>query len=262
MHLGFSLKSMAVVLIAGCLVLLSSIIWAGLTGKLSARNALLFNIGEINRIDEVLTNSALLATATGDPSYADRYDANVVALDTLITASLAMFDSEIAREKLREIEAANQVLIGIESAALAMSKGAPNPDGYRQLRSTTYLENKERYSNGVAAAVAELERMAAAEIRLMKWALTALAGLLIVLGAAAIRLFWHNRFERRDRKLRDRQFQTMRALIGSFMDIQNNLLNNMVYFRTKAAHNLPFDRDEVDLMAYRGTTQGEFIKAL
>lgn len=32
------------------------------------------------------------------------------------------------------------------------------------------------------------------------------------------------------------------------MDLQNNLLNNMVYFRTKAAHNLAFDQEEVSLI--------------
>ncbi len=226
------------------LVLISATVWSGLSNSLSAKSELLVNIGEIARIDEVLTSSALLATATGEAKYVERYFAHVEALDHLLDRSLALFDTGDARRMLEQTDAANGVLVSIEEKALTI-KGAPDRDAYATLESEIYLENKRLYSEGVTRAFDELRAIAARDIRTLQRLLVGLMAVTAILCIASFWLFWRSRIDAMDRARREDRINAMKMLISTFMDTQNNLLNNMIFLRTKAAMGGTLGADDV-----------------
>ena len=86
------------------------------------------------------------------------------------------------------------------------------------------------------------------QIMLMRLAFVGAVLAFLLTGLLALRLMSNARVESQARKSQDDQVRIMTAMIRTFMDVQNNLLNNMVYFRTKATYNLPFDDQEVSLI--------------
>ena len=217
-------------------------------GRVGALNRLHSNIAEMARIDEILTSSALLATATGDMAYHERYYAHVDVLETLIQESTGMFDSEQAADRLTQTQKANDWLVAAEESALAAIKSGAAPAAYELLRSEEYTHHKREYKDGLKASMTALETYANRRVERIRTMLAALTLAIISAGLAGLRLLYVMRIERRALRLHRRQSFVMRGLFGTFMDVQNNLLNNMVYFRTKAAHDLPFDDEDVRMI--------------
>lgn len=230
------------------LALLFVIVWAEMSARASARSALLINIGEIKRIDEVLTNSAMLATVTGESMHRERYYDHVTLLDDLFVETMALFDSERARETLENTQAANHTLVAIETEALNGMNTGPNPDGYSSLRSSMYLKNKHYYLAGVENTFAILRELAEKQTRFMRIFMVCLSVALVVSFGFLFRLLLKTRLSHAEHAHQQALVVAMQSTINSFMDIQNNLLNNMIFFRTKATHNLPFDAEEIKLI--------------
>lgn len=230
------------------IVIISVFVWLVESHQHAEQSRLATNIGEIKRIDEVLSSSALLAATTGDAAYEVRYLAHVGVLDRLLTETMLHFSTDETRAMLGRTEDANRVLVDIETRALDMIDGAPNPAAYSSLRSPQYLENKKLYLEGTEQAFAHMQHAAAGKAQRVDFALVGLAIASILMTAFASRLIWKSRMEMLAHRHQDAQVDLMRATIRTFMDVQNNLLKNMVYFRTKAAHNLPFDHREIELI--------------
>ena len=235
-------------MLAVAMVFLSVFVWVVESHHEAEQSRLATNIGEIKRIDEVLTSSALLAAATGEAAYEARYNAHVGELERILSETLEQFSTDEARAMLRQTEAANKVLVDLETRALAELDGTPNPAAFALLNSAEYLENKQIYANGTDRAFAEMRIVNAETIERIHYLLLGLAVSSIVITAAASRYIWKSRMELLSNRHQDAQVNMMRAIIRTFMDVQNNLLNNMVYFRTKAAHSLPFDEREIELI--------------
>lgn len=235
-------------ILAACLAVLSVAGWIVVSDKSTGHTQLVANFGEIKRIDEILTSSALMATATGDPVYKLRYDAHVDELDHLINQTMALFDQPSVRDLMAQVETANKTLVSIEVRALGAAQDGPNSAAYKLLTSADYHSNKRIYSQGIERTFVELRRIAEEQMFLTRFALV---GILIAFALSLIvasRLIWRSQIEAIERANQSNQVHMMSAMIRTFMDVQNNLLNNMVYFRTKAAHNLPFDDQEVTLI--------------
>ena len=230
------------------LVLISVFVWIVANHEEAEQGRLVTNIGEIQRIDEILSSSALLATATGDPAYETRYLTHVGMLDQLLGETMEHFSNDQARAMLERTEAANHILVSIEKKALADTAGKPNPAAYASLRTPEYLANKRIYRDGSIKAFLEMQKVSKQTIERVHFVLMGLALALVVMTAILSRLMWKSQIDMSFREQQAAQVEMMRAMIRTFMDVQNNLLNNMVYFRTKAAHNLPFDDDEIDLI--------------
>lgn len=230
------------------MVLLSIFVWVVESHQEAEQSRLATNIGEIKRLDEVLSSSALLAAATGNAAYEKRYRDNVDALDQLLFETMQQFSTDEARRMLRQTEAANHVLVTLEKQALDAIDGKPNPAAFALLNSPEYVENKRIYTDGIDRSFAEMQRVTDQVIEYVHFALMALAISSIVITALASRFIWKSRMELFAHRKKDEQVDLMRAVIRTFMDVQNNLLNNMVYFRTKAAHSLPFDHREIELI--------------
>lgn len=230
------------------LMLLVVLAWSTMQGRIGALDRLDSNIAEMARIDEILTSSALLATATGDMAYHARYYAHVDVLNALIQQSIGMFDHENAHNRLNQTQNANDWLVATEERALSAMESGANPDAYDLLLSDEYIHHKREYMDGLKAAMTALELHANHGVERIRTMLVVLTAAILLAGFAGLRLLYTMRIERRALRLHKRQALVMRGLLGTFMDVQNNLLNNMVYFRTKVAYNLPFDDEDVRMI--------------
>ena len=230
------------------MMILTGFAWEQMRSRLSDNETLNANIARMTHIDEILTSSALLATATGDLSYRTRYYETVPTLDRILTESMALFQSDRAEDMLMKTQTANNWLVTAEENALATTRNGPNAAAYASLRSSEYTANKVAYMDGLQATIQSLETLAQSRIARMKQALAGLGVLFVLSGLMLARALWRARLKHQEFERKQEQITAMRGMINTFMDLQNNLLNNMVYFRTKAACNLAFDDDDVRII--------------
>jgi class 3 adenylate cyclase len=109
----------------------------------------------ITYLDEVLTMSARLNAATGDPRWEQRYLERVPELDTTIAASIHLAPDSYDPRDAAVTEAANKKLVAMEDQAFDLVKNGQAKAALNLLLSATYTQEKERYSAGV------MERQAA-----------------------------------------------------------------------------------------------------
>lgn len=242
------LQKMVILCLVVSVAFLGVLAWMKASENLTKQDRLTENISEIARIDEVLTSSALLAATTGETTYRVRYYSHVDELDRLLRTTLELFENRIARDRISEVEAANAVLVYLETLALDETEKGPSPKAYATLTSEEYRFNKDRYARGVELGLAELHKSASRQVGLMRLAFWGFAISFVAMMCFSLKSFWGSKIERIERKTQDAKLEAIRAMLNTFMDLQNNLLNNMVYFRTKAVHNLPFDQEEISLI--------------
>ena len=173
-------------MLAVAMVFLSVFVWVVESHHEAEQSRLATNIGEIKRIDEVLTSSALLAAATGEAAYEARYNAHVGELERILSETLEQFSTDEARAMLRQTEAANKVLVDLETRALAELDGTPNPAAFALLNSAEYLENKQIYANGTDRAFAEMRIVNAETIERIHYLLLGLAAAVAVLSPRSV----------------------------------------------------------------------------
>src|SRR6185436_581889 len=83
------------------MLLLGWLVWSSVSAQQSAITAMGRGIqtaqvsGTIRRLDEVLTMSAMMAAATGDKKWSERYDAAAPELDAAISDALKLATPEI-----------------------------------------------------------------------------------------------------------------------------------------------------------------------
>jgi len=152
-QIRFPTRTISVVLaVSTCLV--GWLIWTGeSTGekllraheRASAGDRLL---GEIGRLDEVLTGSARLAAATGSPHWKTRYDAAVPALDKALDSAQALASPALREQLKTATGAANETLAKIEAEAFAAATPA---EAQAILDGAAYTETKQAYAAGAAA---------------------------------------------------------------------------------------------------------------
>ena len=110
------------------------------------------NVERMKHYDVVLTDLALLAAATGDPSHERRYGAIAPKLDQLLEATVALVDTPEARRKLAETAASNRALIGIEERSFELARSGRRAEAQALLAGPRYSREKSRYATSSAAA--------------------------------------------------------------------------------------------------------------
>lgn len=106
--------------------------------------------GEIHYYDELLTNSARMATLTGDAEWERRYHAAVPQLERAIHRAIEE-DAHCARH-FRTIEAANDQLVAIELQALKLASSGDRDQAQQLLFSREYAAQKKAYLSGLERA--------------------------------------------------------------------------------------------------------------
>ena len=108
--------------------------------------------GEINRIDEVLTMSALMYATTAEPKWAKRYDENASLLEAAIVKAITIGPTGVM-ENLGEVELANTKLIDLERLAFALVADGKKEDALKILSSQDYVDQKATYTREIKKAL-------------------------------------------------------------------------------------------------------------
>jgi PAS domain S-box-containing protein len=108
--------------------------------------------GEINRLDEVLTMSALMNATTADPKWAQRYEENTPRLEAAIVKAMSIGPAGV-KENLGEVELANTKLIDLERLSLALVADNKKEDALKILSSQDYTNLKATYTHEINKAL-------------------------------------------------------------------------------------------------------------
>jgi hypothetical protein len=136
-------------------------------------------------LDEVLTMSAQMASATGEPRWERRYHEFEPKLDAAITEWLRFAPGRDVSREIRETQAANQALVAMESEAFELVHAGRLPQAHALLSSAGYDRQKRRYATNLQAAMTRLDEALDAGLeQRQRWVGTAIAAALVALGLA------------------------------------------------------------------------------
>jgi two-component system sensor histidine kinase/response regulator len=121
--------------------------------------------GTINRLDEVLTDSARMAAITGDTQWEERYRSSEPQLDQAIKEVMRLGQSLPGSEAIAETDAANLKLVDLEHRSLALVREGRPGDARTILFSEEYARQKRIYAAGVTKHLAALDTQLAATQR-------------------------------------------------------------------------------------------------
>jgi signal transduction histidine kinase len=153
-------------------------------------------LSDVRLLDEVLTDSAILYAATGEGRWKWRYEASVEDLTEVLAAAERRAPSDQALVSIREISAANDDLVEMETRAFELTQARRGEEAYGLLTSVAYDATKREYANGLALALTEVRERAEADAarlgaQLAIAAFFCLAGLLACFAAWLIQVRGH-----------------------------------------------------------------------
>ena len=161
--------------------------------------------GEINRIDEVLTMSALMHAMTADPKWAQRYEENTPLLKAAIVKAMSIGPAGV-KQNLDEVELPNTKLIDLERLSFALVADGKKENALAILSSQNYAKLKATHSQEIKKAL----EAGSSDIKSAKENIqTGLLSTIILVGIAFILIFelWRQDRESTKRdKIRYREF--------------------------------------------------------
>jgi PAS domain S-box-containing protein len=145
-------------------------------------------IGTVAHLNEVLTMSARLAAATGDPKWEQEYKAVEPQLDDAILGVALHARAEYDRNYVAQTKLAYTKLIEMESVGFALVRKGRQKEAFELLFSPQYDQQKALYSEGISKMTEAVQKRIAEEIDLFRkriWhtGFFAVASLLILLAA-------------------------------------------------------------------------------
>lgn len=108
---------------------------------------------EIARLDEVLTMSARVHAATGEPVWQNRYREHVEPLSAVLKETVDLAGSENARTAIALVSDANDRLIAMEEHALSLAARGELSEAFALLTSVNYQTQKNHYQRGLEEAL-------------------------------------------------------------------------------------------------------------
>ena len=108
--------------------------------------------GEINRIDEVLTMSALMYATTADPKWVKRYEENAPLLQATIVRAMSIGPAGV-QENLESVVLANTKLIDFERLSFALVDDGKKENAVAILSSQDYANLKATYNQEIKNAL-------------------------------------------------------------------------------------------------------------
>ena len=223
------LAGISLILISICV---STVFFGRLDRAVTTHNVVSGAVGEILRLDEVLTMSARLYVSAHDDAYKRRYYDVIPQLDAQI-ATVKEFSQAIAAG-ISVTDQANQKLVALEESAFTLCDQGRCSEGYDLLRSPEYIQYKEEYTSGTKKAfIADqadlVESISTLTITLQVIQLGSVANCLVV-GLYLLRI--RRKHEHRVLYERSRIF---RGTVDILMDYFNNVLNRMGLFLVRLA---------------------------
>ena len=158
--------------------------------------------GVIVHLDEVLTMSARMAAATGDPFWEQRYRRFSPQLDAAVMEALHLVSAPTAREAVVQTGAANAELVGLEDRAFALVRAGERAQAQAVLSGAKYEILKRAYADGMKQFTHDLTVQTADERRhYNRFATT--VGLVAVLSLALLAMLWRQVLRRMARWRRE-----------------------------------------------------------
>lgn len=113
--------------------------------------------GEIMRLDEVLTMSALMAASTGDPKWEQRYLNHLQPLESAIKEATAFAPDAYLAAGAEKTDAANAGLVALEQKAFLLVREGKKEQALAILQGKNYSEMKSVYAKGMKQFTGFLE---------------------------------------------------------------------------------------------------------
>lgn len=136
--------------------------------------------GQILHLDEVLTGSAYLSAATGEPRWEERYQAHLPKLvDAIAQATDLVPDATL---ELAAVDASNATLASVESQAFALLRAGKKDAAWELLNGAGYQSDKQEYAEGLASFSNRLKRHSESTIEAARNEATTLLVVASVLG--------------------------------------------------------------------------------
>jgi len=222
--------------------------WCSMTRGIETHSRLLSHTGEVSNTVAMLAASARMGAATGEAHHAHRHFALLDDLDRQLAATLGLFRGT-STAVLRET-------MGLRSGALRQASQAANvlmtggdvPEALALLDTARIRNLRDDHMSAIGAALFALHDRSSARLKAQK--INVLAGgamLLLVIALTLVQILRRKAVEA-DLRCCDARLTTLRAAMGSAMDMQNNLLNNLIYFRTKAEMGCLLDADDIAMV--------------
>lgn len=119
--------------------------------------------GKIQYLDEVLTNSCLLAALSGESHWEERYRQHLPELDSSINKAVEYVPD--AKSELAAVEEANAALVRIEEEAFSFVRKGDEAAAWNLLNSEKYRRDKSEYAKGLASFSERLKEHSESVIR-------------------------------------------------------------------------------------------------
>lgn len=201
------------------------------------------HISEIKRLNDASTMSARMAAISRDPVYGEQYEGHAIPLGDRIDQAEALVGETpnlLTRARGLVAESAE-----IERQAIGLINLGNATEAVVLTQSPAYRSLKERARQVIQIADTHLSARFASAARHANRMLNGLMAATWLLAAVFVALLFYFRRERSQQERHETQVETLRTVMASVMDTQNNFLNNMVYFRTKAEAGLRMDATEL-----------------
>ena len=216
-----------------------------LSGSVSQELQIATNIGEIERLDEVLTMSSRMYTVSEDESYRQRYDVHSLKLDALIADTFELINDPESVNFLNKTDAANQQLIKIELEAIELCQQGLCKQGYDLLQQQEYINHKLVYKEGIHDALQHLRLTSRSLTQGIKNIFIITVGLLILISIAFI-YYRHIQHEnKKQQDIDDAKHEALVIIMSTVMDTFGNSLNNLLLFRLKMEESSDFNEDDL-----------------
>ena len=138
--------------------------------------------GVIVHLDEVLTMSARMAAATGDPKWEERYRHFDPLLDAAIKETVRLGTSPSSVKTAASTDEANIKLVAMENRAFALVRAGRKEEAQAVLFSPEYEAQKQIYADGIKSFNSQIRREADNRERQDKWVdFLSMIGALVVL---------------------------------------------------------------------------------
>ena len=111
-------------------------------------------IGLIKTSDEILTMSARMAAATGDPQWEERYHRTEPELDEALKEAMRILPDSLLHDAISKTDEANRILVSMEKNAFALIRNNRREEAESLLSSDRYSREKCVYSEGTGEALA------------------------------------------------------------------------------------------------------------
>ncbi|MFT5291036.1 MAG: signal transduction histidine kinase/DNA-binding NarL/FixJ family response regulator [Planctomycetota bacterium] len=120
--------------------------------------------GRIVHLDEVLTMSARMATATGAPEWELRYREHLYLLDAAIADAQRLAPNAGGRADSLQTQQAHEVLVTLEEEAFELVRGGHRQEAANLLCSSVYDHNKVIYGEGIEQFLVSMRQRATLEL--------------------------------------------------------------------------------------------------